>query len=214
MKLLLSGFQPFAASPVNPSACVVEAMAARTLPGIELYTTILPVEHERGPHELLRRVDECHPDAVVCLGEAGRRTHLSIERVALNLLDYAIPDNVGNLITDRPICPDGPAAYFVTLPARQMLAGMREAGVPAELSLSAGTFLCNEVLYELLHHLALSGGRIAAGFIHLPYLPEQAARQKSAAASMSLQTMVTGISAGLDMLRAETRGLWTDEKLS
>ena len=214
MKLLLSGFQPFAASQINPSACVVEAIAARTLPGIELCTAILPVEHERGPHELLRRVEECHPDAVVCLGEAGRRARLSIERVALNLADYAIPDNAGNLITDRPVRPDGPAAYFVTLPARQMLAAIQEAGVPAELSLSAGTFLCNEVLYALLHHFALSERRVPAGFIHLPFLPGQAARQASAVASMSLETMVAGISAGLEVLREETRGYRTDEKLS
>lgn len=201
MKLLLTGFEPFGGQSINPSQRVVETLATRTLPSVDLHTAILPVDHERGPAALLAAYESTRPDAVICLGEAGRRTHISIERVAINLLDDRLPDNAGRQIVDEPIVVDGPAAYFCTLPVLAIHAAVRASGVPAELSLSAGTFLCNQVTYTLLHRLATSQQSCVAGFIHLPFLPEQAARESSAVASMSVDTMILGLMAAIAALR-------------
>ncbi len=197
MKILLTGFEPFGASPINPSEQVVRALARAPLHEIEIVTAILPVERVRGPATLLRAFEQTHPDAVLCLGEATRRMAISIERVAINLLDYRIADNTGEQISDAPIVPNAPAAYFTTLPARAILHAVRAAGVPAELSLSAGAYLCNQVTFELLHYLAQNHLATPVGFIHLPALPIQAAHRDLLIPTMSLDTMLVGIQAAL-----------------
>ncbi len=197
MKLLLTGFEPFGESKVNPSEKVVRALAQQGVDGVELFTVILPVDRVRGPDTLVRAARGTNPDAVLCLGEASRRIAVSIERVAINLMDYRIPDNAGEQVVDAPISPGAPAAYFCTLPVRAMLAAVCAAGTPAELSLSAGSFLCNQVTYALLHYLATNRLDTPAGFIHLPRLPEQVAGQTPAAPSMSLETMITGVRAAI-----------------
>lgn len=202
MRVLLTGFEPFGGQPVNPSERVVNRLAAHHHPGLTLHTAILPVDHQRGPALLLDAVERLQPDAVICLGEAGGRMRISIERVAINLLDDRIPDNAGRQVVDQPIVAEGPAAYFCTLPVRHLYAAIQEAGVPVELSLSAGTFLCNQVTYVLLHHLSQQHATCRAGFIHLPFLPEQAARVERPVASMSLETMTLGIGAALRALAA------------
>jgi pyroglutamyl-peptidase len=200
MKMLLTGFEPFGGSAVNPSIQVVRALAGR-IDGVDVSTAMLPVDHISGPATLVLALETYKPDAVLCLGLASGRSALSIERVAVNLADYAIADNTGAVVTDEPVVPGGPAAYFVTLPVRAMLAAVLAAGVPAELSLSAGTFLCNQVLYTLLHHLAVNNLAIPAGFIHMPALPEQGAERiassKSQIPTMSLDTMIAGVSAAV-----------------
>ena len=204
MKLLLTGFEPFGGSRLNPSEQVVQTLAGQTFANVQLHTAILPVDRERGPARLLEAVWAVEPEAVLCLGEAAGRPALSVERVAINLLDFGIADNGGQQVVDEPIVPGGPAAYFVTLPVRALAATIRAAGVPAELSLSAGSFLCNQVLYVLLHNLAPSNPTPpAAGFIHLPRLPEQAAQGPVLTASMSLDTMLTGIRAAIETLGGE-----------
>jgi pyroglutamyl-peptidase len=203
MRMLLTGFEPFGGSNVNPSIEVVRALAGTQLDGIELSTAQLPVDRVSGPATLVFALETYKPDAVLCLGQAMGRQVLSIERVALNLMDYSIADNTGSMVTDEPVVPGGPAAYFVTLPVRAMLAALKPVGVPGELSLSAGTFLCNQVLYALLHHLAVNGLSIPAGFIHVPALPVQVADRPSLAPSMSLDTMITGVSAALRAIGAE-----------
>jgi len=190
MKILLTGFEPFGESKINPSEQVVRTLAREKIPGIELHTAILPVERVRGPQVLLDAMKRVHPDAVLCLGEASRRMAISIERVAINLLDYRIPDHAGQQIVDEPIVRDGPAAYFCTLPVRAMYQAVRAAGIPAELSLSAGAYLCNQVLYTLLHYLTQNRINVPAGFIHLPALPEQVAAREVLMPSMSVETMV------------------------
>ena len=200
MKLLVTGFQPFGGSAINPSEQVVLALAHDGLPGVELRAAILPVDRTQSAATAIRAIREFQPDAVVSLGEAGRRMAVSIERVAINLMDYRIADNSGNQVTDEPIVAGGPAAYFVTLPVRKMAEGVRLAGVPVEVSLSAGAFLCNQVTYEVQHHLATHGLTTPAGFIHLPVLPEQAAQREPLMPSMSLETMVKGVRAALAVL--------------
>ena len=195
MKLLLTGFEPFGDSRVNPSAQIVEQLTGEGIAGVNLVTGVLPVDRHRGPATLIQTVQESTPDAVLCLGLAGRSPAITIERVAVNLLDFRIADNSGNQFIDEPIVPDGPAAYFTTLPVRAMQTAALAAGVPAELSLSAGAFLCNQVTYELLHYLATEKLNIPAGFVHVPFLPEQMVHKTPFLPSMSLATMCRGITA-------------------
>jgi pyroglutamyl-peptidase len=206
MKLLLTGFEPFGGSPVNPSEQVVRAVERQGLENIQLQTAILPVDRVAGPAALIRAVQRSKPDAVLCLGEASRRAAISIERIAVNLMDYRIADNAGHRIVDEPIVRDGPAAFFVTLPVRAMLDAVCAAGVPAELSLSAGSFLCNQVIYTLLHYVAENNPKIPAGFIHLPPLPEQVVGKDPPVACMALETMVAGIRAAIGAIRVEWSG--------
>jgi pyroglutamyl-peptidase len=176
MRLLLTGFEPFGGSEVNPSAQIVAQLAGTGVEGVDLVTAVLPVDRHHGPPRLIQAVLETEPEAVLCLGLAGRSPAMAIERVAVNLLDFRIADNSGNQFVDQLIVPDGPAAYFTTLPVRAMVEAVMAVGVPAELSLSAGAFLCNQVTYELLHYLTLEQLDIPAGFVHVPLLPEQAAQ--------------------------------------
>jgi pyroglutamyl-peptidase len=199
MKLLLTGFEPFRGSTVNPSEQVVHALASQNLDGVHMDTAILPVERDDGPAELIRAVQQFQPEAVLCLGESTRSV-ISVERVAINLLDYRIADNAGNEVVDEPIALDGPAAYFMTLPVRAIVEAIRAAGVPAELSLSAGSFLCNQIAYVLLHYLASNKMNIPAGFIHVPSLPEQAARSSSPMPSMSLEILVKAVTVAIQVI--------------
>src|SRR5664279_3537810 len=128
MKILLTGFEPFGGSPVNPSGQVVSALAGRPIESINLYTAILPVAHASGPTALVCAVESYQPEVVLCLGQAGGRNVLSIERVAVNLLDDSIADNSGAVLTDQPVVAGGPTAYFVTLPVRALLGAVRAAG--------------------------------------------------------------------------------------
>lgn len=213
MKLLLTGFEPFGGSHINPSEQVVLALAHDGIADVELRAGILPVDRTHSAAKAIALITQFQPDAIVCLGEAGRRHALNIERVGINLMDYRIADNSGNLVADEPIVRGGPAAYFATLPVRAMLAAVLEAGVPAELSLSAGAFLCNQVTYAVLDYLAVLNLPTPAGFIHLPSLPEQAARRDPLIPSMALETMVKGVRAAIGAIRltlqegAERRGV-------
>lgn len=200
MKLLITGFEPFGGKTINASGQLVLALRDRTFAGVEMFTAVLPVEHERGPSTLLNAFDEVKPDCVLCFGEAQGRMRVSIERVAINLLDYRIPDNAGQQFVDQPIVADGPDAYFATLPVRGMLEAMRAAEVPAELSLSAGAFLCNQVAYVMLHEVAQRRLPCQVGFIHLPLLPEQAALEPHATPSLGLDTIRTGVEAAIALL--------------
>ena len=190
MKILMTGFEPFGKSPLNPSQILVKEVTQTKFRDTQLLGAILPVDQEQGPKALLEAVDSYKPNVVLCFGLAMGRAKISLERVALNLMDYRIPDNAGNQVTDQPIIPGGPAAYFSTLPTRTIYEGLLETGIPAELSLSAGAYLCNQVFYTLLHDISSHQKPIQAGFIHLPALPEQAALNDEAVASMALSMML------------------------
>jgi pyroglutamyl-peptidase len=200
MKLLLTGFEPFAGSSINPSEQIARALAQSSLPGLDIHTTILPVERVQATEAILAALQAQRPDVVVSLGQATGRAAISIERVAINLEDYAIPDNAGQTVTDEPVLAGGPAAYFVTLPVRAMVQAVRAAGIPAELSLSAGAYLCNRVMYVVLHKIATQARPVRAGFIHVPMLPEQAVGRTHPTPTMSLETMVAGVRAALSAL--------------
>lgn len=169
-RVLLTGFEPFADAPVNPSWDAVE-LVGRTWSGeAEVVVARLSVEFGRAPAELLAMVDEHAPDVVIAVGVAEGRTGVTPERVAINLDDAPIPDNAGTLPIDEPVVSGADAALWSTLPVKEIVAAIRAAGLPASLSLSAGSFVCNHVFYALQH--ALRGRDIASGFIHVPASPE------------------------------------------
>ncbi|HTX78317.1 MAG TPA: pyroglutamyl-peptidase I [Longilinea sp.] len=190
---LLTGFEPFGGSSINPSEQVTHALDGEIIAGLKVAGAILPVDQQRAPEVLLKAIDDTHPAAVLCLGEATRRPVISIERVAVNLLDFRIPDNAGAQTSNQPVVENGPAAYFSALPVRALLDALQTADLPAELSLTAGSYLCNQIFYTLMHTLATQQSKIPGGFIHLPALPEQAAKLESPCPSMSLETDLKAI---------------------
>jgi pyroglutamyl-peptidase len=203
MKILLSGFEPFGESAINPSQMLVDSLVTSTLPNIDFHAVVLPVDRDRGPATLLQAVDVYHPDVVLSFGLAMGRAKISLERVALNLMDFRIPDNAGAQAQDEPVIPGGPAAYFSTLPLRNLYKALVEKDIPVELSLSAGSYLCNQVYYALMHAIAAQQKPIRAGFIHLPALPEQAAIARQALPSMSFETMHRAVETIMNVLMAE-----------
>lgn len=150
---------------------------------------------------MIAAVERENPDAVVCVGQAAGRAAITPERVAINLRDAVSPDNAGVIPRDEPVEPGAPAAYFSTLPIREMQRRIEEHGIPSVLSNTAGTFVCNGLMYGLLHHLSATGNKIPGGFIHVPCLPDQAARMKAGTPALSLEQIVEGLEAALSVLR-------------
>ncbi len=172
--ILLTGFEPFEGQAHNPSALAVQAVADEVLAGHRVVAAVLPTAFGAALERLDTLLQAHRPALVLACGLAGGRAAISFERVAINLDDARIPDNAGARPVDRAVVPGGPAAYFSTLPVKAMREALRAAGLPAEVSHSAGTFVCNHVFYGLMHRLAqpaLAGVR--GGFVHLPWLPGQ-----------------------------------------
>lgn len=189
--VLLTGFTPFAGEAVNPSWQAVSRLHGKRIASHRIVARELPTEFGTSLAALRTAIHDLKPALVLCVGQAGGSAQLSLERVAINLDDARIADNAGTCPVDRPVVADGPAAYFCTLPIKSMLLALREAGIPAEVSQSAGTYVCNHVFYGLMH--ALRGRRrIRGGFIHIPYAPEQAARHPDTP-SLALETVVEGL---------------------
>ncbi len=180
---------------MNPSWEVCRRLP-REIAGIRVETCRLPCEFREAIEVAAEAIDRHGPSLVVCLGLAGGRSHVGVERVAINVDDARIPDNSGAQPVDERIAPHGPPAYFATLPVKAMAAAMREAGVPAEVSNTAGTFVCNHVMYGVLHYLAGTGNRARAGFIHVPFADEQALERRGTP-SMAIATMAKGIEAAI-----------------
>lgn len=205
MRLLLSGFEPFDGADRNPSAEIVAAIAADPPSGVDLRTIVLPVETEIAPERLLAAWRSHRSDVVVMLGEAAGRRELTPEVVAINLRDFSIPDNAGRVVLERPVVEDGPAAYFATLPTSRLVEAARGIGTPAGRSLSAGSYLCNELSYRMLHEAATTDAPTIAGFVHVPRLPEAGSEADTSLPSMPLPAEIAGIRAMLETLRDDTR---------
>lgn len=201
--ILLTGFEPFSGSLVNPSAEAVRCLAAEDVPPLRLHTRILPVDAGRAPQLLAEALIALRPDWCIMLGQADGRAALSIERVAVNLCDFRIPDNSGSQVVDEPIAQEGPVAYFATLPVRAMLEAVQAVEVPVELSLSAGAYLCNMVFYTALHTCHTHALPARCGFVHLPPLPAQALGKRPIPSTMALGTICTGVRAMLQVLARE-----------
>jgi len=209
MKALVTGFEPFGGDRVNPSFEALQRLKSR-LGAVEIATRSLPVVFDAALPVLAAAIAAERPDIVLCIGLAGGRAELSLERVAINVDDARIPDNDGNQPIDRPVVGGGPAAYFATLPIKAAVASLREAGLPAAVSNSAGTFLCNHVFYGLMHEAAVGSRRFRGGFLHVPYLPSQATQQRGAP-SMALEQIVEGIEIILAVAASRVADLVTAE---
>ena len=195
MKILLTAFEPFGGDTVNPAQEAVRLVPGEVA-GARIVKIDVPVVVGKSIETVRRAMEQEKPDVVLCIGQAGGRIGLTPERVAINIDDARIPDNEGNQPIDRPIYPDGEAAYFSNLPVKAMVAAIREAGVPASLSNSAGTFVCNHLMYGVLYHIAKSYPGMRGGFMHVPFLHEQVMNRPNTA-SLSTRDIVIGIEAAL-----------------
>ena len=193
-KLLITGFDPFGGATVNPAREAVMALPD-TVGDWSLTKLEIPTVFGLAAETVLSAAEALQPDAILCIGQAGGRKAITPEVVAINLREATIPDNLGYTPKNQPVIADAPAAYFATLPVREMVAAVQAAGVPCSLSYSAGAFVCNDLLYTLLHHY--DGSDVRVGFIHIPYLPQQAGE---GVASLPLEDMVKGLAAAIQTL--------------
>jgi pyroglutamyl-peptidase len=197
-RILLTGFEPFGGDSVNPSWLVAQHLAGVQFAGAQLQAVQLPCVFGLSAQLLVQALAQHQPDVVLALGLAQGREGISIERVAINVDDARIPDNAGQQPIDTPVVPGGPAAYFSTLPSKRLAQGLQQAGHPVNISQTAGTFVCNHVFYALQHHL--QGQRVMSGFVHLPALPEQAARAgRPTPPSMALAAQVAAVQCLLEL---------------
>lgn len=205
--VLLTGFDPFGGDAVNPSWLAVERLRGEILAGHRIETAQLPTAFERAPWVLRAAIRRHRPALVLCIGQAGGRSAISFERVAINVIDARIPDNDGAQPVDVPVVRNGPAAYFSTLPIKSLRAALLAVGVPAEISQTAGTFVCNQVFYALMHALVrMPAPRPRGGFVHVPFLPEQV-ETRPEAPSMPLDTIVAGLRIAIESALRTKRDL-------
>jgi pyroglutamyl-peptidase len=189
---LVTGFTPFGGEAVNPSQLIAQELDGDMIAGHRIVGATLPTEFATSLVALKELLQRHKPTLVLAVGQAAGRAEISLERVAVNLIDARIADNAGAQPVDVAVVENAPNAYFSTLPLKAMLAGLQQAGIPAALSHSAGTFVCNQVFFGLAHALARSRSRTRGGFVHVPYLPEQSARH-AGAPGMPLATMIRAL---------------------
>ncbi len=196
IKVLLTGFDPFNCAKLNPSQEIIKAISNRSIDGVELFTALLPTIYHQSVSELQAHLVEISPDVVISLGQAEGRSAISLESVALNLNDARIGDNVGDQRSGLPIFANGPAIYSSTLPINEIVDAIKSKGISAEVSNSAGAFVCNHLFYSLQHQMAESN--IKSGFIHVPLLPEQLV-DFPGQPTMPLQEMVEAIVVAIEV---------------
>lgn len=197
-KILLTAFDPFGDDKINSALETMKQLSVERT-GAVIIKLQTPTVFGEASQCVIDAIEKEEPDAVILLGMAGGRTAITPKRVAINLDDARIEDNEGNKPVEQTIAKDGPVAYFSSLPIQDMVAAMQESGIPADISNSAGTFVCNHLMYSVLHYLAMNQRRIPAGFIHFPYLPEQVVSRPTLP-SISLETLVAGVEICLDVL--------------
>lgn len=191
MKLLITGFDPFGGETVNPAWEAVKALPEQ-IGDYMLCKLQVPTIFGLGTENVLAAAKKCDPDVILCIGQAGGRSAITPERIAVNIRDGKIPDNAGFQPSGQPVVTEGPAAYFTTIPVNEMVSAICDAGVPGVASNSAGAFVCNDILYALLHHYRNTSVRV--GFIHVPYLPEQGTP------NLPLADIVRGLTAAIAAL--------------
>ena len=196
-KILLTGFEPFGGEKINPSLLAVNAVKAPL--DVELYKIAVPVVFGDAGKCVLDAIGKYAPDVVIMVGQAGGRSAVTPERAAINIRDASAPDNAGNIICDEPVLPEGKNAYFSTLPIKKIRDAVIDCGIACEISNSAGTFVCNDLMYTVL--ASLENSKVKAGFIHVPYLPEQAFEKN--APSLCLDDMVKALEIAITVCAGE-----------
>lgn len=191
MKILITGFDPFGGENINPSYEAIKKISMNN-PSIEIIKKELPTVFKRSIAVLDETIESVQPDVVVCTGQAGGRFDISMERVGINIIDAKIPDNDGDQPVDEKIFNDGGDAYFSTIPIKASVKALREKGIPASVSNTAGTFVCNCILYGALYLIEKKYPKVKAGFVHVPFLPEQVT-EKANMPSMSLENITRAL---------------------
>lgn len=202
MKILLSGFDPFGAEAINPAYEAIKALPDE-IEGARLIKLRLPTAYRRSFDVLQAAIEAHRPDVVLSIGQAGGRLAITPEQVAINLAEARIPDNDGDQPIDQVIRPDGETAYFTNLPIKAMVKKMRDAGIQADVSYTAGTFVCNAIMYHVLHMVYQSETTMKAGFIHVPYATEQLEDKPRGTPAMSLDSISHGLLLALEAAIAQ-----------
>lgn len=207
--VLITGIEPFDGESLNPSWEAARRMDGLEIGGARVVARQLPCVIGKVVDVLRQAIDEVRPDLVICLGQAGGRSDVTVERVAINVVDARIPDNEGHQPIDEPVVQGGPAAYFSSLPIKAIVRDLRAGGVPASVSLTAGTYNCNTIFYGLAHFIATERPALRGGFVHVPYLPEMATRHPGAP-SLALEVLLHGVK----IMVATSLAVTQDVKLS
>ncbi|MBC6972142.1 pyroglutamyl-peptidase I [Bacillus sp. Xin] len=191
-RVLLTGFAPFGGEEINPAWEVAKQLDGQAIGDYKIVSKQVPTVFHKSLQVLQSYMEEIEPELVICIGQAGGRPDITVERVAINVDDARIADNEGNQPIDESIIEEGPAAYWSTLPMKAIVKKLQEEGIPASVSQTAGTFVCNHLFYGLMHMLAKNETEVRGGFIHIPFLPEQASSHPGQP-SMSLPVITKGI---------------------
>lgn len=197
MRILITGFDPFGGETVNPAYEAVKLLPD-TIAGAEIIKKEIPTEFIRAGEVLESAIIECKPDVVICVGQAGGRSAITPEKVAINIMDGRIPDNAGYQPVDVPIQKDGPTAYFSSLPVKAMVQEMKDAGIPAALSYTAGSYVCNYLMYTLLYLIDTKYPNMCGGFVHVPYSMEQVVNKPLGTPSMDLHQIARGLEKAME----------------
>ncbi len=207
MKILLTGFEPFDGSTTNPSSEIIESLPNDQFPTHDILKKVLPVDSSNAVEWVKSTLPVFQPDIVLHLGEASGRSTVSLEKVAINWMDFRIADNTGKQIKDQKIFVNALDAYFSTLPLSKILENIKSAGIPVEISLSAGAYLCNQVFFSSVYYLNLFQINAICGFIHLPSLPFQVVEKNrnypSMSKDISLEAVVIALQTSLDFMTSE-----------
>ena len=201
MKIIVTGFDPFGGEKINPSIECVKALPE--IEGVELIRLELPTVFKESAKRLNEVINDVKPDAVLSVGQAGGRAGITMERIAINVDDARIPDNISQQPIDEAIQLDGEAAYFTTLPIKRIVKAIREAGISAEVSNSAGTFVCNHIMYQSLFAATKADKPFKAGFMHIPFIPEQTTDKPSLPLEESTKALQIAIETIRDYLNDE-----------
>lgn len=201
MKIIVTGFDPFGGEKINPSIECVKALPE--IEGVELIRLELPTVFKESAKRLNEVINDVKPDAVLCVGQAGGRPGITMERIAINVDDARIPDNISQQPIDETIQTEGEAAYFTTLPIKRIVKAIREAGISAEVSNSAGTFVCNHIMYQSLFAATKADKPFKAGFMHIPFIPEQTTDKPSLPLEESTRALQIAIETIRDYLNDE-----------
>ena len=199
MKILLTAFDPFGGEDTNPALEAVLKIRA-TIADANIIKLTVPTAFDKSIETVYQAMKKEKPDVVVCIGQAGGRYDITPERIAININDARIPDNLGSSPIDTTIFADGQNAYFSNLPVKAMVKAIQEGGLPASLSNTAGTFVCNHLMYGVLYYIDKEFPNTRGGFIHVPFLPNQAAKRNSSTPSMSLSCIIQGLELALEAI--------------
>lgn len=201
MKIIVTGFDPFGGETINPSIECVKALPE--IEGVELIRLELPTVFKESAIRLNEVINDVKPDAVLSVGQAGGRAGITMERIAINVDDARIPDNISQQPIDEEIQVEGEAAYFSTLPIKRIVKAIREAGISAEVSNSAGTFVCNHIMYQALFAATKADKPFKAGFMHIPFIPEQTTDKPSLPLEESTKALQIAIETIRDYINDE-----------